>query len=251
MKCSVIGSGGWGVRVIPKLHEICDVHLVYGHQNREKLQNEFGVNFTENIDELIEQSDAVVIASPPDTHYELSKKVLSAGKDLWVEKPMAMNSKEAAEMAEMADKSGLILLVGHLLCYSRFIDIFRKAGKISSARGIFNKTSSGEKVLNSDWNLGIHMVAIAVLLGIDMDNFSLETSHTAAANRRTFTIETEEGKTVMWDILAPENQQDLLKIESGHFIECAKTRQKPLTHGWHGVEVVKAMEIVSPDPYSR
>jgi len=251
MKISVIGSGGWGVRVVPKLCDLCGVHLVYGHKNREKLQTEFGAKFTEDIDELIGQSDAVVIASPPQTHYKLGKKILSAGKDLWVEKPMAMKSREAAEMAEVADKLGLVLLVGHLLCYSRFIDIFRKAGKIRSARGIFNKTSSGEKILSSDWNLGIHMTAIAVLLGVDMDDFSLETSHTAAANKRTFTIETEEGEAVTWDILAPENQQDLLGIESSHFIECVKTRQQPLTHGWHGVEVVKAMEKISPDPYDR
>ncbi len=251
MKFSVIGSGGWGVRVVPKLCELCGVHLVYGHKNREKLQSEFGVKFTEDIDDLIDQSDAVVIAAPPQTHYELGKKVLSAGKDLWMEKPMAMNFRDAAEMAEMADKSGLILLVGHLLCYSRFIDIFKKAGDIRSARGVFNKTSSGEKVLNSDWNLGIHMVAIAVLLGVDMSKFSLETSHSAAANERVFSIVTEDGKTVSWDILAPENQQDLLLNESTHFIECVKTRQKPLTNGWHGVEVVKAMERISPDPYSR
>ena len=249
MKLSVIGSGGWGSRVIPKFHDLCGVHLVYGHKNREQLQKEPGINFTENIDDLIDQSDAVVVAAPPQVHYELGKKVLTAGKDLWMEKPMAMNSRDAAEMAEMADKSGIIILVGHILCYSRFMDKFRKAGKIRSARGVMNKTSSGEKVLNAHWNLGIHVVAVAVMLGIDMGKFVLETSHSAARNERTFTVETEDGEIISWDILAPENQQDMLLDECEHFLQCIPTRQQPLTNGWHGVEVIKAMERISPDQF--
>ena len=250
MKLSVIGSGGWGRRVIPKFHNLCGVHLVYGRSNREQLQKELGVDFTEDIDELIAQSDAVVIASPPQTHYELGKKALSAGKDLWVEKPMAMNSKDAAEMAEMADKSGLVMLIGHLLCYSHAMDGFRKAGKAKWARGVLNKTSSNEKALNPNWNLGVHMVAVAVMLGIDMDKFVLETSHSADMNERSFTIESESGEVVSWNVLDPENQQDMLMDECKHFLECIETRKQPLTNGWHGVEVMKAMEKISPNQYS-
>ena len=249
MKLSVIGSGGWGRRVIPKFHNLCGVHLVYGRQNRGELQKELGVAFTENIDELIDQSDAVVVAAPPQVHYELGKKILSAGKDLWMEKPMAMNSTNAREMAEIADKSGLIMLVGHLLCYSRTMDNFRKAGKIKQARGVLNKTSTNEKTLNANWNLGIHMVAIAVMLGIHMDILTLETSHSAAENERSFTVETEEDKIISWDVLAPENQQDMLLDECKHFLECIETRQQPLTNGWHGVEVIEAMERLSPNQY--
>ena len=243
MKLSVIGSGGWGRRVIPKFHNLCGVHLAYGHKNREQLQGELGIAFTEDIDELIAQSDAVVVASPPQTHYELGKKILTAGKDLWLEKPMAMNSGNAIEMAEMADKANLVLLVGHLLCYSRFMDKFRAVGKIKLARGVLNKTSSNEKVLNSHWNLGVHLVAVAVMLGIDLDSFTLETSHSADVNERSFTIETESGETISWDIL-------MLLDECQHFLECIEKRQPPLTNGWHGVDVMKAMEEISPDPYA-
>lgn len=248
MKLSVIGSGGWGRRVIPKFHGLCGVHLVYGHKNREQLHSELGVNFTEDIDGLIAQSDAVVVAAPPRVHYELGRKVLAAGRDLWMEKPMALNSRNAAEMAEMADRSDLIMLVGHILCYSSFMDRFRKE-RIVSARGVMNKTSSNEKVLNSHWNLGIHMVAAAVLLGIDMDRFTLETSHSAVENERSLTVETEDGKIMTWDVLAPENQQDMLLDECRHFLECVKTRKQPLTNGWHGVEVIKAMEKLSPNQF--
>ena len=249
MKLSVIGSGGWGSRAIPKFHDLCGVHLVYGHKNREKLQKELGVTFTEDIDDLIDQSDVVMVAAPPMVHYELGKKVLAAGKDLWMEKPMAMKSREAAEMAEMADKSELIMLVGHILCYSNAMDRFRKAGRIKSARGVMNKTSSGEKVLNPNWNLGIHMVAVAVMLGVDTDKLTLETSHSAAKNERSFTVETEDGEIISWDVLDPKNQQDMLLDECKHFLECVQTRRQPLTNGWHGVEVMNAMEKISPDQF--
>jgi hypothetical protein len=251
MKLSVIGSGGWGKRVIPKFHKLSGIHLVYGHQNREQLQKEFGINFTEDIDELIEESDAVVIAAPPQVHYELGKKVLDSGKDLWIEKPMAMETEHAIEMAEMADVSDLIILVGHILCYGDFIQKFKNAGKIKRAKGVLNKTSSNEKLLTPEWNLGIHMVAIAVLLDIDMDNFTLEASHSSSENERSFTIETEDGEIISWDILDPNNQQDMLMDECKHFMECIQIREQPLTNGWHGVEVIKIMERYYPDKYIK
>ncbi len=179
------------------------MHLAYGRSNREQLQEELGIDFTEDIDELIKQSDVVVVAAPPQVHYELGKKILSAGKDLWMEKPMAMNSGDAVEMDEMADGSDLIMLLGHLLCYSRF-----------------------------------------------MDKFTLEASHTADEDERSFTVETTKGEVISWDILAPENQQDMLLDECKHFLECIEARQQPLTNGWHGVEVVKAMEAISPNQYA-
>lgn len=250
MRLSVIGSGGWGNRLIRKFHGLCDIHLVYGHKNRQQLQSELGIKFTEDIGDLIEQSDAVAVATPPQTHYEIGMKVLTAGKDLWVEKPMAMSSKDAIEMAETADKANLIILVGNLLCYSKAMEKFKGAGRIKSARAVFNKTSSPEKLLNPDWNLGVHMVAMAVMLGVDVDNFVLETSHSAKNDERTFTIETESGESISWNVLAPENQQDMLLDECKHFLECVRTRQQPITNGLHGVEVIKAMERISPDPYA-
>lgn len=251
IKLSVIGSGGWGNRVIRKFHGLCGIHLVYGHKNREQLQKDLGVKFTEDIDFLINQSDAVVVAAPPMVHYELGKKILKAGKDLCMEKPMAMSSKEAEELAMIGDESKLIILVGHLLCYGRPVEEFKKAGKIKYARGVLNKTSSEEKIINANWNLGIHAVALAVFLGIDLDKFTLESSHSAEKNERSFTIETEDGKTFTWDILSPDFKQDMLMDECKHFLECIKTRKQPLTNGWHGVEVVKAMERISPEQFQN
>jgi len=82
-----------------------------------------------------------------------------------------------------------------------------------------------------------------------MSKLTLETSHSAKKGERSFTVETEDGETIFWDVLDPENQQDMLLDECKHFLECIQTRRKPLTDAWHGVEVMKAMEIIAPKQF--
>jgi predicted dehydrogenase len=64
----------------------------------------------------------VVVASSAFSHYSLSKEILLADKDVLVEKPMALSSKDAEEMLEIAEKRGRILMVGHLLIYHSVVD---------------------------------------------------------------------------------------------------------------------------------
>jgi predicted dehydrogenase len=58
--------------------------------------------------------DAVSVATPTNTHYELAKQLLGLGKHLLVEKPIAENTAHASELAELAEKNGLILQIGHV-----------------------------------------------------------------------------------------------------------------------------------------
>jgi predicted dehydrogenase len=61
--------------------------------------------------------DAVVIATPVVTHYELAKQALSAGKHVFVEKPQAQSSAEAEELLALAEERNLVLMPGYLLLY--------------------------------------------------------------------------------------------------------------------------------------
>jgi predicted dehydrogenase len=76
------------------------------------------LRFTEDIDALIKESDAVVVATPSETHAEVGQRVLSAKKDLFLEKPIALSSSEAKDLAKLADASDRLFMVGHTLCYS-------------------------------------------------------------------------------------------------------------------------------------
>jgi predicted dehydrogenase len=74
---------------------------------------------TADFEELLAdpEVDAVVIATPVVTHYELAKHALSAGKHVFVEKPQAQSSAEAEELAGLARERGLVLMPGYLLLY--------------------------------------------------------------------------------------------------------------------------------------
>jgi len=121
-KVAVIGCGTWGKNLVrnfynlESLYSICDMDseticAISSQYNGIKCICEF--------DEILltEEIKGVVIATPSHTHYPLVKKALLAGKNVYVEKPVATSSDEAKELTELADEKGLVLMVGHLLLY--------------------------------------------------------------------------------------------------------------------------------------
>ena len=250
-KISIIGTGNWGKILTQKFHQLGGLHRVYGHRNREVLEP-LRLRFTEDIDALIEESDAVVVATPSETHAEFAYRVLSAKKDLFLEKPIALSSAEAADLAELADTLNRIFMVGHTLCYSTgFQRLNALPGDPVAADAIFLKTSTEEQYLNAYWNFGIHMVALAVALNVPPGQFTLEASDQAPLNQRTFASRTqsEDGNphSLAWDFLAPENQEDMLMVECQHFVDCLNQRQKPRTDAWQGVQTIQALEDIHPE----
>jgi predicted dehydrogenase len=91
--------------------------------------------------------DAVLVATPPNTHYPLCKRALQAGKHVLVEKPMAKTSEEARELKELADQHGLVLMPGHTFLYSP---------AVNKVRDLINDDAVGEVyfVTSSRMNLG-------------------------------------------------------------------------------------------------
>lgn len=122
LNIAVVGIGNWGqnlVRVFNQLENLyigCDTNIKKVQKLKKIYHN---VKFTTSFDEVLEDKnvDGVVIASPAVTHYELAKKALLDGKPVYIEKPMTVNSKEAEELIQIADRKGLPLMIGHLLKY--------------------------------------------------------------------------------------------------------------------------------------
>jgi predicted dehydrogenase len=124
VKVAVVGVGYWGpnfVRVMDELRgsqlvAVCDT----ASEKFEKLTNLYPhLEFTDSLDPLLEgdKIDAVVIATGSESHYEIARKCLLAGKHVLVEKPMALDSGQGGELVRLADEKKLVLLVGHLLRY--------------------------------------------------------------------------------------------------------------------------------------
>ena len=102
----VVGCGYWGRNLVRNFHElgrlaaVCDVEL----SCREEMQRNYGVRTTSGIEELlaIPEVDVVAIAAPAAQHFELAKKALLAGKDVFVEKPLALHVEEGEELVALA-----------------------------------------------------------------------------------------------------------------------------------------------------
>src|SRR4030043_2248294 len=129
---AVVGAGAWGKNHIRVFSEIPNVRLKYICDSDPKklssLQKSYPQSkMVENLKPILQDPEirGVVIASSAVSHYSLSKEVLLADKDVLVEKPMALNSKDAQEMLEIAEKRRRILMVGHLLIYHPVIDRLR------------------------------------------------------------------------------------------------------------------------------
>jgi predicted dehydrogenase len=250
-RVSVIGTGKWGRVLIDKFLQLGVLHLVYGHANRTSLRY-LAEKFTDDLNFLIQDSDAVVIATPPMSHFSLAKRILSEGKDVFIEKPMALSSKEAEQLVLLARRTGAIVMVGHQLCYS---DGYKKLkqlpGKPIYSKARFFKKVSDQKTINSVWHLGVHMVAMAVSLGIPKNKFVLETSDNADFDERIFELHTRDSNgvehTFVSDFLASKNTDDMLMRECSAFLNALKSRIQPLTDAIHGLETIYVLESIGPN----
>jgi len=164
---AVIGCGYWGrnlVRVfdeIGALKVVCDErkavqeYIEKTYPNVETMSNFSGVISDDRI-------SSVVIATPAVTHYELAKQALESGKDVFVEKPLALDVQEGKSLVDFAKKAKRILMAA-VLKLKELID----GGELGSLRYIashrlnFGKIRSEENVL---WSFAPH--DISLILGL-------------------------------------------------------------------------------------
>ena len=114
--------------------------------------------------------EAVVIATPVPTHYELAKQALEAGKHVFVEKPPAMREAEMAELVELSEARGKVLMPGHLLLYHPGVRKLKElvdSGDLGDVLCIYgNRQNLGtiRKDENALWSLGVHDVSVILHL---------------------------------------------------------------------------------------
>jgi UDP-2-acetamido-3-amino-2,3-dideoxy-glucuronate N-acetyltransferase len=129
-----------------------------------------------SFDEMLRHPDirAVAIAAPAKTHYELARRTLIAGKDVFVEKPLSLRVEEGQELVELARSKNRILMVGHILHYHpavRKLKEMLQDGVIGDVQYIYaHRLNTGriraeENVL---WSFAPHDVSVFIsLLGED------------------------------------------------------------------------------------
>lgn len=174
MKITVVGAGNWGNTLVKNLSDMGVLSCVA--ESDEKLRQALiekypDLKVLDNYESLIdEEIQGVVIATPAPTHFEIAKKFLEAGKDVFVEKPMALNSKDAESLKETAKSNDCILMVGHLLLYQPAIQFIKKfldeghLGQLYHLHQERKKLGRARYVENVTWSLGVHDIAVLLYL---------------------------------------------------------------------------------------
>jgi len=133
-----------------------------------------GVDCFASFDVMLDETelDAIVIATPVTSHFQLAKAALQAGKHVLVEKPFASSVVECEQLIELATIHGLILMVGHTFLYSEPIQMIKRivdSGDLGEIRYINSQRLNlglFRKDINVVWDLAPHDVSIILhLLG--------------------------------------------------------------------------------------
>ncbi len=174
-RVAVLGTGHWGKNILRNLSELgalvafCDPDPT----TRGKFQELYpDAQVFETSDALFAAPDvdAVAIATPAATHGAIARAALSAGKHVFVEKPLCLDPKEGKELADLADQKGLVLMVGHLLLYHPAFLALRSAvedGKIGDVRYIYSNRASLGKIRreeNALWSFAPHDISMMLNL---------------------------------------------------------------------------------------
>lgn len=259
--------------------------------------------------------DAVAIATPVKHHFNLAKASLLAGKHTFIEKPMASSSEQCEELIDLADRKGLILMIGHTFLYSAPVRRIRDivdSGDLGEIRYInARRLNLGlfQHDINVAWDLAPHDISIILYLLEDfpvsincsgnshvtphiqdITNMSLSFSRQRFATIQSSWLEPRKvremtivgsKRMIVYDDLQPHEkirvydvrverpphydtfaefhysyhygdsyiphikQEEPLKTECQHFLDCIASGEQPATGGQAGFQMVRILEAAS------
>jgi predicted dehydrogenase len=179
----VIGCGYWGPNLIRNIAELPVGNLVAVADTRPDRLKHIKtlypfVQITENYQDMFSMGiDAVIIATPPHTHFAIATECMQHGINCLVEKPLTLNSADAEALIKMADERGLVLMVGNTFEYNSAVETLKQIVDSGELGEIFYidavRTNLGlfSTKLNVMWDLAPHDVSILLyLLGKDPVN---------------------------------------------------------------------------------
>ena len=169
----VIGYGYWGPNLVRNIFEVPDTQVIAVSDMRSERLDQVKLRYPSvevftDYRELLRDPkvDAIAIATPVHTHYELALQALQSGKHVMVEKPMAASSEQAMRLIDEADRRKLTLLVDHTFVYTgavRKIKAITDSGKIGDIL-YYDSTRINLGLFQRDvdviWDLAVHDLAI-------------------------------------------------------------------------------------------
>ncbi len=170
---AVVGLGYWGPNLLRVLADkenarvrwICDLDGDRLDRYRRRYP---AVRATTHVERVLADPsvDVVIIATPVHTHYQLAAQALSAGKHVFVEKPLAPSSALADDLIANAGGRGLVLMCGHTFIYSPPVRAIKRMVEAGTLGEIYFISSSRV-------NLGLHQRDVSVIWDLGPHDFSI------------------------------------------------------------------------------
>lgn len=175
MKVAVIGVGNWGKNLVSNLRSLGALAAVA--EASPELRSGLAAQYPEvplykdHRPLLLESTiTAIAVATPAPTHYTVVKDALLAGKDVFVEKPITLSTRDAQELVDLAQARGRVMMVGHLLLYQpalQWIKGYLDSGALGTLYSLHQERLNlgrARSVENALWSLGVHDVAVLLHL---------------------------------------------------------------------------------------
>jgi predicted dehydrogenase len=173
VRLAVVGLGYWGPNLVRNLHEVPNAEVTWVCDMRTESLDKIAMRYpavrrTTDFGRLLAdpELEAIVLATPVSTHFELAAKALGAGKHVFVEKPLATSSGEAQALADLAREVGLLLMPGHTFLYSPPVNMIRKLIESGELGEIYS-------ISTSRVNLGLHQSDVSVAWDLGPHDFSI------------------------------------------------------------------------------
>jgi predicted dehydrogenase len=173
-KIAVVGCGYWGKNLVRNFNQLSVLALIceptaVGQALAATVARE--VTIVSGIDQVLNTDvDGVVIATPAETHYRLASAVLAAGKDVFVEKPLALTYEQGVHLVRLAEEHERILMVGHVLEYHPAITQLLglvSTGTLGKIHYIYSNRLSLGKIRREEnilWSFAPHDIAVILRL---------------------------------------------------------------------------------------
>ncbi len=177
VRLGMVGLGGWGKNVVRSFAQAQNCQLKYICDASPKSLEQHSKLFpqatpTQDFQAILNdpEIDAVSIVTPAPMHYDMAKAALLAGKHVYVEKPMTLQSDHAQELCELSESLDRKLMVGHLLEYHPVVDMMKKridSGEIGDIHYMYCQRLNLGVVRqheNAFWSLAPHDISVILYL---------------------------------------------------------------------------------------
>ena len=172
---ALVGCGYWGKNLCRNFHAFGALAAVLdATESGQSTALSLAPNaiISDNFEDILEvdQIQGIALATPAETHADLAIQAMRAGKDVFVEKPMALSIRDAKAMQTVANETGRILMVGHLLEYHPAVLKLKKlidAGELGKINYVYSNRLNFGKVRteeNALWSFAPHDVAVILRL---------------------------------------------------------------------------------------